>query len=99
MSRQRSITFDKRRTICDRAAALSIAELEDGLKLLQQAGTNREDFWAANDPAFRETLRIAIHETSEALRSEPLSSGLRAELEGQLVWLTNYLSPRPQTLN
>lgn len=78
---------------------LTIGELEDGVRALHEVGTNREDFWAANGTAFHETLKAAFRETSEALEFEPMSSGLRAELESQLVWLTNYLSSRPQTLN
>lgn len=83
----------------EQVAALTIDELKDGLQTLQHAGMDRRDFWDANGPAFRETLLVAIRETSEALLFHQMSSALRSELEGQLEWLEAYLDPQPRTLN
>ena len=82
-----------------RAVALTIDELEHGLLTLHGRETDRSDFWAANGPAFRETVLLAIRETSDALQLEHISSALREELEGQLAWLKVYLSPQPLTPN
>lgn len=81
------------------AGALTIDELEAGLRQLQRIGTDRRDFWAANGAAFHETVKVAIRETSEALLLHEMSATLRAELEGQLALLLVYLTPRPHTLN
>ncbi|QIK96753.1 hypothetical protein G7076_10175 [Sphingomonas sp. HDW15A] len=78
---------------------LTTDELERGLQALQQPETDSSDFWTSNGPAFRETIRLAIRETSGALLHHEMSAALRAELECQLVWLENYLSPNPQKLN
>ena len=97
MSREPSISLLDRRMRA--VGALTIDELEDGLLTLQQNATDRRDFWAENGPAFRETVLLAISETSEALQFEGISSSVRDELEEQLVWLNLYLRPQPQSLN
>lgn len=83
----------------EKVAALTIDELQDGLQTLQHAGMDRRDFREANGPAFRETVLLAIRETSEALLFHQMSSAVRSELESQLDWLEAYLDPQPRTLN
>jgi hypothetical protein len=48
-------------------------------------------FWDQNISAFRETVLVAMRETSEALRSAKISLDLRTELEGQAGPLKFYL--------
>ena len=81
------------------APTLTIDELEAGLRLLSQVDTDPKDFWVANGPAFRETIRLAIRETSAALLLPQIPPLLRAELEGQLEWLRTCLDPKPRSLN
>ena len=97
MSRERPIILSERRA--SEVAALTIDELENGLQALHRSETDRGHFWAENEPAFRETVLLAISETSEALQFEGISSSVRDELEEQLVWLNLYLRPQPQSLN
>jgi hypothetical protein len=59
--------------------------------MLDQIDTDRKKFWEVNGPAFKETVRLAIRETSEALLLQRMPATLRAELEGQLEWLKSYL--------
>ena len=59
--------------------------------MLDQIDTDRKKFWEVNGPAFKETVRLAIRETSEALLLQRMPATLRAELEGQLEWLKGYL--------
>jgi len=73
-----------------RTPSLSVDDLEDGLRTLTGPEIDRERFWAENGGAFRETVRLAIRETAEALLFHEMSSTLRVELEGQLEWLKNY---------
>ena len=83
----------------ERVTALTIDQLENGLLTLHKRETDRREFWADNEPAFRETVRVAIRETSDALNLKDLPAALRDELEGQLAWLQVYLNPQPLTLN
>ena len=80
------------------ATPLTIDELEAGLQMLGRIDTDSSDFWEDNEPAFRETVRLAIRETSAALLLAGMSPALRAELEVQLEWLKAYLDG-PRTLN
>jgi len=59
--------------------------------MLDQIDTDRRRFWEVNGPAFEETVRLAIRETSEALLLQRMPATLRMELEGQLEWLKSYL--------
>ena len=97
MSRERPIILNERRA--SEVAALTIDELENGLQALRRSETDRGHFWAENEPAFRKTVLLAISETSKALQLEGIPSAVRGELEEQLIWLYNYLSPKPQSLN
>jgi hypothetical protein len=73
-----------------RTPSLSVDDLEDGLRTLTGPEIDLQRFWAENGGAFRETVRLAIRETAEALLFHEMSSTLRVELEGQLEWLKNY---------
>ena len=75
---------------CSRTPSLSVDDLEHGLRTLTGPEIDRERFWTENGGAFRETVRLAIRETAEALLFHEMSSTLRVELEGQLEWLKNY---------
>lgn len=72
------------------AVPLSIAELEAGLRVLHRGG-DRDMFWDMNVVAFRQTLLMAIRETSEALLSPCLSERWRFELRSQVHALQRYL--------
>lgn len=74
-----------------RGEALSIGELEEGLRVLDQGEIEPEVFWNDNLAAFRDTLLVAIRETSDALSTPRLSPELRAEFEAQLPALRYYL--------
>jgi hypothetical protein len=73
-----------------RRPSLSVDDLEDGLRSLAGPETDPERFWTENGGAFRETVRLAIRETAEALLFHEMPSTLRVELECQLEWLKNY---------
>ena len=75
---------------CSRTPSLSVDDLEHGLRTLTGPEIDRERFWTENGGAFRETVRLAIRETAEALLFHEMSSTLRVELEDQLEWLKNY---------
>lgn len=75
----------------DSDSTLSVEELEAGLRLLDRLDTDKGKFWDEKGRAFRATVRLAIRETAEALLLRKMSRTLRAELEGQLAWLINYL--------
>ena len=80
------------------ATALTIDELEAGLRTLGRVDVDSAVFWEDNEQAFRETVRLAIRETSAALLLPGMSTALRAELEVQLEWLKAYLDGS-RTLN
>ena len=75
---------------CSRTPSLSVDDLEHGLRTLTGPEIDRERFWTEHGGAFRETVRLAIRETAEALLFHEMSSTLRVELEDQLEWLKNY---------
>jgi hypothetical protein len=70
---------------------LSIEELETGLRMLGRGDVDHNEFWDANIAAFRQTVLFAIRETSDALLSPRISLSWRAELEGQLEALVEYI--------
>ena len=80
----------------DRAAgkntsALSIPELEIGLRILGGAEAKQRHFWDENIVRFRQTLLLAIRDTSDALLDQRITRPWRIELEGQLEELVQYL--------
>ena len=68
---------------------LSIPELEIGLRILGGAGA--KPFWDENIVRFRQTVLIAIRDTSDALLEQAISPPWRIELESQLEELVQYL--------
>ena len=74
-----------------RSGAMSIEQLETGLRLLDRGGVDHKAFWNENIEAFRRTVLLAIRETSDALLSPRISLHWRVELEGQLEALVQYI--------
>jgi hypothetical protein len=70
---------------------LSIEQLEAGLRVLEDVKTDQDDFWDENLDAFRQTLLLAIRETSDALLTPRISEPWRVELERQLSELVSFL--------
>jgi hypothetical protein len=73
------------------AGAFSIEQLEAGLRTLDSGDTNLNSFWDENIGSFRQTVLLAIRETSDALLAPALSLQWRLEFEGQLEQLVKYL--------
>ena len=73
------------------AAPLSIEELETGLRILVDGNVDQNGFWDENITAFRQTVLLAIRETSDALLSPSITLHWREELESQLRHLLRHL--------
>jgi hypothetical protein len=73
------------------ASALSILELEVGLRILGGAEAKQKTFWDENIVRFRQTVLLAIRDTSDALLERSITQPWRMELEGQLDELIQYL--------
>jgi hypothetical protein len=72
-------------------APLTIAELEAGLREVDRGDVEPNAFWDENVEAFRQTVLVAMRETSEALLWLPMPQDARLELERQLPALRNYI--------
>ena len=72
-------------------APLTIAELESGLRALDTGDLDQLAFWDEHAAAFKQTVLVAIRDTSEALLAVQMPSEWRAELEEQLKALLGYL--------
>jgi hypothetical protein len=72
-------------------APFSIEELETGLRLLGRGDVDLSAFWDQNIVAFRQTVLVAIRDTSDALLSPNITRRWRLELESQLEALVRYL--------
>lgn len=72
-------------------ASLSIKELEAGLEVLARADVDECAFWDQNVGVFRQTVLLAIRETSDALLSSRMSDDWRSDLEAQLEALVQYV--------
>jgi hypothetical protein len=70
---------------------LTVEQLEEGLRKLDRGEIEPNLFWDQNMVAFRQTVLVAIRETSDGLARASLSAGLRAELESQVEPLNFYL--------
>ena len=70
---------------------LSIEQLEEGLRLLGRGDVDQNAFWDENIDAFRQTVLLAIRETSDALLSPRIPTRWSLELEGQLEALVQYI--------
>ena len=72
-------------------APLTVEELETGLRLLGRDDIDRNAFWDQNIAAFRQTVLLAIRETSDALLSPGITLRWRLEFEAQLQDLAQYI--------
>jgi hypothetical protein len=70
---------------------LTNEELETGLRLLGRRDIDQNAFWDENIVAFRQTVLLAIRETSDALLSPRVTLRWRAEFEAQLLALAQYI--------
>jgi hypothetical protein len=73
------------------AAPLSVEELETGLRLLGRGEIDQKVFWDENIEAFRQTVLLAIRDTSDALLSPTIKLRWRIRLERELEALVQYL--------
>ena len=78
-------------TLANRPRPLSIDELEAGLLSLDDAGLDRMAFWDEHIHPFKQTVLIAIRDTSAALLTPNLPVAWRTELEAQIKELTAHL--------
>jgi hypothetical protein len=72
-------------------AALTIEELETGLRNMDGDDVDLQAFWDKNIAPFRQTILLAIRETSESLCAADIPLPWRATLESQLEDLVRYL--------
>jgi hypothetical protein len=70
---------------------LSIEQLEAGLRTLNSLDRNLDAFWDENVASFRQTVLLAIRETSDALLSPSISFHWRLQFEEQLDALVKCL--------
>jgi hypothetical protein len=70
---------------------LSIEQLEEGLRLLGRGDMDQNKFWDENIAAFRQTVLLAIRDTSDALLSPKIPLRWSLELESQLEALVQYI--------
>ena len=75
----------------DGAGLLSIEQLEEGLRLLGRGDTDQNAFWDENIESFRQTVLLAIRDTSDALLSPGIPLRWCLELESQLEALVQYV--------
>jgi len=73
------------------ARALSIEQLEAGLRILDSRDCDLNEFWDENIEAFRRTVLLALRDTSDALLSPTIPLRWRVELESQLDGLVQYV--------
>jgi len=73
------------------APPLSIPELEIGLRILGGSESKQKTFWDENIVRFRQTVLLAIRDTSDALLEQAIGTPWRIELESQLKALVQYL--------
>ena len=69
---------------------ISIEELEAGLLALDWDNLDRNAFWDSTIFRFRQTVLVAIRETSDALLEPMIPRRLRLELQSQLNGLIQY---------
>ena len=75
----------------DPISELDVEQLDIGLRILAAGSADVSAFWDENITAFRQTLLLAIRETSDALLSSTISLNWRIELESQLESLIQYV--------
>ena len=74
-----------------RITALSIEELETGLRSMDGENIDLKAFWDKNVASFRQTILLAIRDTSDSLCACNVPLRWRATLENQLEDLVRYL--------
>ena len=70
---------------------LNAEQLDVGLRILNDGLVDVNSFWDENITAFRQTLLVAIRETSDAIASARTPPSLRIELENQLESLKQHV--------
>lgn len=70
---------------------LSIERLEAGLRVLNARDVDLNCFWDENVSSFRQSVLLAIRETTDALLSPTISTHWRAQFERELDALIKYL--------
>jgi len=74
-----------------RQGILSIEQLETGLRIMDRAGSNLQSFWDDHVVAFRQTVLLAINETTEAMLSSATPPKWRRQMATELDDLVQYL--------
>ena len=72
-------------------APMTVEELEAGLRIMDRGDFGLQSFWDANVVAFRQTVLIAIRDTTDVLLASSTPLNWRAELESQLDDLVQYV--------
>ena len=75
----------------DAAVPLSIERLEAGLRILTAPDADLKSFWDENVATFRQTVLVAMRDTTDALLSPTISLRWRAQFERELDSLIKYL--------
>lgn len=75
----------------DGIGPLSIERLEAGLRIFNTPDANLTSFWDANVTTFRQTVLLAMRDTTDALLSPNISLSWRAQFERELDSLIKYL--------
>lgn len=66
---------------------LGIEQLEAALRQLGRADVDPDAYWDEHIETFRQTVLLAIRETTDAIMLASMPRHLRVELEGQLAML------------
>lgn len=91
MPAKRSVGYLRAVSGGDTVAPLSIEELEAGLRLLGGGDVDHTAFWDQNIDAFRQTVLLAIRDTSDSLLSPRMTRRWRNEMQRELEALVQYL--------
>jgi hypothetical protein len=70
---------------------LEIEQLEAGLRMFDQADFEPAAFWDDNVATFKQTLLVALRETTDALASNGIRVGRRADLKEQIKALQRFV--------
>jgi hypothetical protein len=70
---------------------LSVEELETGLRIMIDDATDLGAFWDEHIAGFRQSVLLAIRETTDVLLSTTIPLRWRVELEAQLEGLIQYV--------
>lgn len=75
----------------DGIGPLSIERLEAGLRILTAPDADLKSFWDENVTTFRQTVLLAMRDTTDALLSPAISLKWRVHFERELDLLIKYL--------